>query len=129
MVVAASLELRRANSMLDWPEQIQTSPKRTFLKVMVDGPEMESSYGPPSLMGSSLICHLPFASAVPCLVWSAILRVMAVLGVAVPQMGVAKFRWRTMLSEKMAGSFRSSARRVGVRNRIERSSVDRRRML
>src|SRR5258706_11706739 len=111
MVVAASLELRRANSMLDWPEQIQTSPKRTFLKVMVDGPEMESSYGPPSLMGSSLICHLPFASAVPCLVWSAILRVMAVLGVAVPPIGVAEVCWRAMLSEEIGRRFKASAPR------------------
>src|SRR5436853_4919023 len=119
------------NSMFDCPEQIHTSPNRTFLYVIDEGPETVSSNGPPSLAGSSLIIHFPSAPAVTCLVCPAMVTVIDWLGAAVPQIGVAKLRWRTMLSEKMAGRCRacgaSAARRVGWRNVSERMRTERRR--
>ena len=63
---------RRATDicMFDWPEQIQTSPASTSLKVRVFLPLTVSVYGPPVGSGSSVTCHLPSAPAVAVLHWS-----------------------------------------------------------
>jgi hypothetical protein len=51
--------------MLDWPEQIQTSPTRTSLYVSVFFPAIVMVSGVvPAFSGSSVTSHLPSAPAV-----------------------------------------------------------------
>ena len=53
--------------MLDWPEQTQTSPKRTSLMEMVAPSSAYTVmvYGPPAEMGSRVTVHTPFPGAGP----------------------------------------------------------------
>ncbi len=52
------------NSMLDWPEQIQTSPTRTSSKVTVLLPVTTSLKGPPAFWAGRSARQAPSAPAV-----------------------------------------------------------------
>ena len=71
--------------MFDWPEQIQTSPASTSLKLIVFLPLTVSVYGPPVGSGSSVTCHLPSGPAVAVLLWSLMVTVTSSPGSAQPQ--------------------------------------------
>ena len=100
--------------MFDWPEQIQTSPASTSLKVRVFLPLTVIVYGPPVGSGSSITSHFPFGPALAVLPWSLMVTVTSSPGSAQPQTRSFCSRWRTMWSLKMAGSFTSA--RAGSKN-------------
>ena len=89
------------NFMFDWPEQIQTSPTTTSLKLRVFSPEMVSFF--PFLlaaMGARLTRHSPCAFALVVLVCPEKETLTLLPGLAHPQTGTSRSRCRTIWSVK-----------------------------
>ena len=85
--------------MLDWPEQIQTSPTTMLARVMVLLPLMTRSAGFAFAESAARSTrHLPSASAVVESVWSAKVTETFSPAEALPQTGMGFSRWRTALS-------------------------------
>src|SRR4051812_5187541 len=94
-------------SMFDWPEHSQTSPMRTLVNAVVSPASMVRVCGVNDA-GSfpSFISQRPFASARVDFDCFSNLTVMVAPGALQPQTGMGCCRCSTMLSPKMAGSFR-----------------------
>src|SRR5438105_9720818 len=93
--------------MLDWPEQSQTSPTRTLVKIIVVPDSTTSDWGSeeaPSFL--SFTVQWPWVFARVDLVCPANLTTTFAPGALQPQMGTACSRCNTILSPKMAGSFK-----------------------
>src|SRR4051794_16062982 len=82
----------KPNSILDWPEHIQTSPTITSWKVIVFLPVTTSSKGPPAGNGFRRTFHVPSASATVVAVCPAIVTVTLSPGAAQPQIASARSR-------------------------------------
>src|SRR5687768_5232183 len=123
--MSASLEMATVHSMLDWPEASQTSPTRTFLRVRELLAEMVTSVGEAGsmLVVSRIASHLPLSLAVASAeAWPILMVTFSPLS-AQPKMGVLGERWRTMLSEKGAGSFTSAvAERAKTAHSVKRAA-------
>ena len=96
-------------SMLDCPEPTHTSPTSTSVTVMVLVPATVSVAASPTLTGSSLTIHFPWASAAVDFSWSRNRTVTFSPGLAVPQMGTGTSRWRTMWLLMTGGSLTSAS--------------------
>ena len=105
---ASGIQPSSGISIFDCPEQIQTSPTRTFAYSTDSSPEkIFTANGPPASGVCSFSLHAPFASALV----SAFSPQLAAAdtsasGDAFPQTETRVFRLKTMLSEKIAGSSR-----------------------
>ena len=109
---AATSHLPAIHCMFDWPEAIQTSPTRTFLRTtfLPSLAVMIISTGSAfALSGASLTSHLPFLPASALTFCPANSTVIFVLGLLQPQTGKSISRCRTALSAKGAPSSISGA--------------------
>jgi hypothetical protein len=100
--------------MFDWPEQTQTSPTRTFLKVSVLRPATVNSNGPPALCGPTKTSQRPRASAVALALSPRNETVTRSPGSAQPQTRALRPCCKTMLSPMTDGT-RTSARAAPAR--------------
>src|SRR4051812_43402606 len=83
----ALFELLTTHSILDCPEQTQTSPIRMFFSVSVFLPLIVISNGPPDFSASSLIIHFLSSPALAVLVCPQKVTVTSSPGSAQPQIG------------------------------------------
>src|SRR5687768_2683533 len=103
--------------MFDCPEQIQTSPTRTFLTVKTLSPLIASSDGPPAFNGPSQTCQRPCASAMVFTDFFSNVTVTFSPAFALPQMRTFTPCCNTMLSPMIDGK-RTSARPTAAKTRI-----------
>src|ERR1051326_8863937 len=89
-------------SMLDWREQTQTSPTKTFLYSSVLLPLIVIGNGPPASPASNLTSHLPLSSAVALASFSRKVTVIFSPLSAVPQTLTFVFCCSTIPSVQMA---------------------------
>src|SRR5262249_11444703 len=89
-------------SILDWPEQIQTSPTRTFLTVTFSGPDTDRVYGPPAENGPRCAIHFPSASAVAFPLLPFMLTIACLPGMVQRHTVAERFLCSTMLSVNRA---------------------------
>src|SRR5436190_14599332 len=97
-VSAAPVVLISGHSMLDWPEQTQTSPMRMFLKDRVLVPVIVRTSDAPDLNGPIRVCQFPLASAIVVVLAFANSTVIDSCGSAQPQILTFFPACRTMLS-------------------------------
>src|SRR5579862_6888435 len=95
---AASFAPPVENSMLDWPEQTQTSPTATLRISKWWSPSTASVYGPGLWIGLNVTTQLPWLLAMVESDWPAMVTVTFWPGAAVPHTGSFLSRCRTMLS-------------------------------
>lgn len=111
--------LAAIHTMLDCPEENQTSPTRTPFRVMVVPwlfLTMKLRSSTEALSGESLSDQAPFLSATVDLVWPANSMVILLPGVSNPQTGTSDWRCRIMLFVKGVArlSVGSAAERVVI---------------
>ena len=113
------------HSMLDWPEQTQTSPTRTSLYSILFLPLMVIGSGPPAAPESSLTIHSPLSPPASVTAsWPRKVTVTASPGSALPQMETSDFCWSTMPSLHRAWGLTSAraaagrAARLAIRSNI-----------
>jgi hypothetical protein len=111
----ALLALDTVKAMFDCPEQTQTSPIITLLRVMVFFPAMVMSKGPPHFIGCSFTHQLPAASATDETFWPQNDTPTFSCGSAHPQIFRVSFCCRHMLLPTSAGSLTSASAAEAVR--------------
>src|SRR5882672_203978 len=108
MASVPPLAFTRGHSIFDCPEQIQTSPTNTLLKVSVLFPAIVIANGPPALKGPISVCHRPEVSAVVLALLDAKVTETCSPGWAVPQIRTLSLCCRTMLSPMIEGTCTSA---------------------
>ena len=112
---APEAESLTGQCMLDWPEQIHTSPvKMSWMVILLEAETTRLTGTAVATLGSILSRQLPRESVVVCLVWLPKVTETASPGVAVPQTGMGLPHWSTMWLPKTGDSV-TSAERVGRR--------------
>ena len=94
--------------MLDWPEQIHTSPTKMLDIVTLESPEITKSLAIlDAFNGSNFSIHFPLLSAFVFCFWLAKVTVILELGFAIPQTGTGMSRCKTIPSENKLAGFNS----------------------
>ncbi len=121
--VSGRRPLPRHKAMFDWPLASHTSPTRMSVSLIVLLPARVMVCGVLDVLsGLSLTFHAPVLSAVVLTVWPAKVRVIFSLAAALPQIGTAILRWRTICDEK-SGSGLISAFASGDRSKTAARSA------
>src|SRR5487761_1226753 len=110
------------NSMLDWPDAIQTSPTSTSCSVIVLVPCTSMENGPPAFPGFRYRLHRPKGPVVVLSVSSRNVPDTVSFGVAIPQTWTGRFRCTTIWSAKIDGR-RTSAPASGRENAMTETAA------
>ena len=111
-------------SMLDWPEQIHTSPMRTFFKVTLSPSLKVISYGPPASGVAIRVNHFPSSAVITqTLLFDQVVVITTFFpGSDLPQIATSDFCCRTIWSAKIGGSstFAASINTLNAKAAIKR---------